>query len=69
MTDPGDRATEDANTRLDMPNATPDTVNPDIGDEGQMHKIKQNEKDQARKSSEGSDLFDKPDSSRPLDQQ
>lgn len=69
MTDPGDRAHEDANVRHDLPDATPDTINPGIGEEGQMHKIQQNEQDQARKSNQGSDLFDKPDSSRPLDQQ
>ena len=69
MTDPGDRAHEDANVRREMPDAKPESINPGIGEEGHMDKIKQNEQDQARKSRQGSDIFDKPDVNRLLDKQ
>ncbi len=58
MTDPGDRATTDANVRSDLPAATPETVNPGLGEDGHEHKIKQNELDQARKSTETPDPLD-----------
>ncbi len=48
MTDPGDLANTDSNVRSDLPNATPETVNPGLGADGDDAKIKQNEKDQAR---------------------
>ena len=59
MTDPGDRATTDANVRHDLPDATPETVNPGIGEDGHEAKIKNNEREQARINSQNPDPLDK----------
>ncbi|RJF71127.1 hypothetical protein D3875_05560 [Deinococcus cavernae] len=59
MTDPGDRATTDANVRRDLPDAAPETVNPGIGEEGHDDKIKNNEREQARINSQNPDPLDK----------
>ena len=48
MTDPGDLATTDSNVSSELPNATPTTVNPGLGDEGDSQTVHQNELDQAR---------------------
>ncbi|WP_135229338.1 hypothetical protein [Deinococcus fonticola] len=59
MTDPGDRATTDANVRRDLPDAAPETVNSGIGEEGHDDKIKNNEREQARINSQNPDPLDK----------
>lgn len=61
MTDPGDRATTDANVRRDLPDATPDAVAPagTDGEGGHEAKLRQNEQDEAHKASRSPDPLDK----------
>lgn len=59
MTDPGDRSSSDVNTRTDMPDAAPQTVNKGIGEEKKDAVQHANEVEAGKVASVKSDPLDK----------
>lgn len=56
MTDPGDLSTTDSNTpTTELPEASPENINPGLGGEGKLKNTEDNNKDQARISSSNPD--------------